>query len=155
MTKHVIIGNGPAGVIAAETLRKADPKAEIALLGDEPVAAASLGLVKAGVGAIEQRRGIGLVPTGRQTDAHGHPQSRRNAVPVLAFHGEPQFFADARGIRLGLRQGDSGDGKLADAERACSELSDTDDTAGELADCNYASCNYWRAIAAVLERNMQ
>ena len=36
MTKHVIIGNGPAGVIAAETLRKADPKAEIALLGDEP-----------------------------------------------------------------------------------------------------------------------
>jgi len=34
--KHVIIGNGPAGVVAAETLRKADPEAKIALLGDEP-----------------------------------------------------------------------------------------------------------------------
>jgi NAD(P)H-nitrite reductase large subunit len=34
--KHVIIGNGPAGVVAAETLRKADPGASIALVGDEP-----------------------------------------------------------------------------------------------------------------------
>jgi NAD(P)H-nitrite reductase large subunit len=34
--RHVIIGNGPAGVIAAETLRRADPKAEIILVGDEP-----------------------------------------------------------------------------------------------------------------------
>lgn len=33
---YVIIGNGPAGVIAAETLRKADAKAKIVLLGDEP-----------------------------------------------------------------------------------------------------------------------
>ena len=34
--KHVIIGNGPAGVIAAETLRKADSKSEITLVGGEP-----------------------------------------------------------------------------------------------------------------------
>ncbi|PWB39487.1 MAG: FAD-dependent oxidoreductase [Rhodocyclales bacterium] len=34
--KHVIIGNGPAGVVAAEALRKADPKADITLVGDEP-----------------------------------------------------------------------------------------------------------------------
>lgn len=34
--KHLIIGNGPAGVVAAETLRKADPGAEIVLIGDEP-----------------------------------------------------------------------------------------------------------------------
>jgi len=33
--KHVIIGNGPAGVIAAETLRRADPAAEVVLVGDE------------------------------------------------------------------------------------------------------------------------
>jgi NAD(P)H-nitrite reductase large subunit len=33
---HVIIGAGPAGVIAAETLRKRDPAAEITLVGDEP-----------------------------------------------------------------------------------------------------------------------
>lgn len=34
--KHVIAGAGPAGVIAAETLRKADSEAEIVLIGDEP-----------------------------------------------------------------------------------------------------------------------
>jgi len=34
--KHVIVGTGPAGVIAAETLREADPGADITLIGDEP-----------------------------------------------------------------------------------------------------------------------
>ncbi|MFQ5761034.1 MAG: NAD(P)/FAD-dependent oxidoreductase [Acidiferrobacterales bacterium] len=34
--RHVIIGAGPAGVIAAETLRKADPASQITLIGDEP-----------------------------------------------------------------------------------------------------------------------
>lgn len=34
--QHVIIGNGPAGVLAAETLRKNDPAAGIKLIGDEP-----------------------------------------------------------------------------------------------------------------------
>jgi len=33
---YVIIGNGPAGVIAAETLRKCDPHGGITLIGDEP-----------------------------------------------------------------------------------------------------------------------
>lgn len=33
--KHVIIGNGPAGVIAAETIRKNAPADEIVLIGDE------------------------------------------------------------------------------------------------------------------------
>ena len=33
--KHVVIGNGPAGVVAAEALRRADPGAEIVLVGDE------------------------------------------------------------------------------------------------------------------------
>lgn len=33
--KHVILGNGPAGVVAAEALRKADPASEIILIGDE------------------------------------------------------------------------------------------------------------------------
>ena len=35
MPRHVIIGNGPAGVVAAETLRRADAEAEITLIGDE------------------------------------------------------------------------------------------------------------------------
>ena len=34
--KHVIIGNGPAGVIAAETLRKHDPGSSITMIGNEP-----------------------------------------------------------------------------------------------------------------------
>ena len=34
--RHVIIGAGPAGIIAAETLRKADPASQITLIGDEP-----------------------------------------------------------------------------------------------------------------------
>ncbi|MFA5912041.1 MAG: FAD-dependent oxidoreductase [Burkholderiales bacterium] len=33
--KHLIIGNGPAGVVAAEALRRADPAAEVVLVGDE------------------------------------------------------------------------------------------------------------------------
>ena len=35
--KHVIIGNGPAGVVAAETIRKHRPSDTIVLIGDEPV----------------------------------------------------------------------------------------------------------------------
>jgi len=34
--QHIIVGAGPAGVIAAETLRKADTQAEITIIGDEP-----------------------------------------------------------------------------------------------------------------------
>ena len=34
--RHVIIGAGPAGVVAAETLRRQDPSSEIVILGDEP-----------------------------------------------------------------------------------------------------------------------
>jgi NAD(P)H-nitrite reductase large subunit len=34
--QHLIIGNGPAGVIAAETIRKHQPLDRIVLLGDEP-----------------------------------------------------------------------------------------------------------------------
>ncbi len=34
--KHLILGNGPAGVVAAETLRKLAPADEVTLLGDEP-----------------------------------------------------------------------------------------------------------------------
>ncbi len=34
--RHLIIGNGPAGVVAAETLRAARPADEIVLLGSEP-----------------------------------------------------------------------------------------------------------------------
>lgn len=35
-TRYAVVGAGPAGVIAAETLRKADPEGGIVLIGDEP-----------------------------------------------------------------------------------------------------------------------
>lgn len=34
--QHIIIGAGPAGVVAAETLRKHNPDASICIIGDEP-----------------------------------------------------------------------------------------------------------------------
>ncbi len=34
--KHVIVGRGPAGVVATETLRRLDPESDIVLIGDEP-----------------------------------------------------------------------------------------------------------------------
>ena len=34
--QHIIIGAGPAGVVAAETLRKCDPAASVTIIGDEP-----------------------------------------------------------------------------------------------------------------------
>jgi NADPH-dependent 2,4-dienoyl-CoA reductase/sulfur reductase-like enzyme len=33
--KHLILGNGPAGVLAAETLRRAEPSCEVVLVGSE------------------------------------------------------------------------------------------------------------------------
>ena len=33
---YVIIGAGPAGVTAADTLRKADPDADVVMIGSEP-----------------------------------------------------------------------------------------------------------------------
>lgn len=33
---HIIIGAGPAGIVAAETLRKLDPDSQITIIGDEP-----------------------------------------------------------------------------------------------------------------------
>jgi len=36
MTHHVILGAGPAGVIAAETIRKLAPQDSITIIGDEP-----------------------------------------------------------------------------------------------------------------------
>src|SRR5262245_50384 len=35
--KYLILGNGPAGVIAAETLRKADPQGDVVMVGSEDV----------------------------------------------------------------------------------------------------------------------
>ena len=38
MAEHVIIGNGVAGIKAAETIRKSDPNSKITVIGDETYA---------------------------------------------------------------------------------------------------------------------
>ncbi len=52
MTKHLIIGAGPAGVVAAETLRDTDPESSVTMVGGEP-------------GAPYSRMAIPYVLTGR------------------------------------------------------------------------------------------
>ncbi len=57
--KHLIIGAGPAGVRAAETLRQVDPHGEITLVGDEP-------------GEPYARMAIPYILAGRIDDAGAH-----------------------------------------------------------------------------------
>jgi NADPH-dependent 2,4-dienoyl-CoA reductase/sulfur reductase-like enzyme len=66
MTHHVILGAGPAGVIAAETLRKHAPADTITLVGDEPDAPYSrMAIPYLLIGNIDER-GTYL----RKSDAH-------------------------------------------------------------------------------------
>ena len=66
MTHHVILGAGPAGVIAAETLRKHAPRDTITLVGDEPDAPYSrMAIPYLLIGNIDER-GTYL----RKSDAH-------------------------------------------------------------------------------------
>ena len=68
--EHVIIGAGPAGVIAAETLRKLDPSATVTIVGDEPEPPYSrMALPYLLVGNIDER-GTYL------RKGHGHFESR-------------------------------------------------------------------------------
>ena len=56
MTHHVILGAGPAGVIAAETIRKHAPADTITLVGDEPDAPYSrMAIPYLLIGNIEER----------------------------------------------------------------------------------------------------
>ena len=66
MTHHVILGAGPAGVIAAETIRKHAPDDTITLIGDEPDAPYSrMAIPYLLIGNIDER-GTYL----RKSDAH-------------------------------------------------------------------------------------
>lgn len=63
--KHLIIGAGPAGVIAAETLRKVDPSSDVTIVGDEPEAPYS-------------RMAIPYVLTGNIDEAGTHLRKEKN-----------------------------------------------------------------------------
>ena len=73
---HLILGNGPTGVIAAETLRKADPKATIVMVGDESEPPYSrMAIPYFLIGNIEEK-GTHL----RKTDGHFGTMGIRNVV---------------------------------------------------------------------------
>jgi NADPH-dependent 2,4-dienoyl-CoA reductase/sulfur reductase-like enzyme len=69
MTHHVILGAGPAGVIAAETLRKHAPRDTITIIGDEPEAAYS-------------RMAIPYLLIGKVAEGVSHGQGETQAVEV-------------------------------------------------------------------------
>jgi NAD(P)H-nitrite reductase large subunit len=94
--RHVIIGGGPAGVTAAETLRKADPAAEITLLcGEEgaPYARMAIPYLLKG--------DIGEAGTHIRKDPHHYERLR-----VRLLH------ARARGVDTAARTVDVGRGSL-------------------------------------------
>ncbi|GAB4215278.1 MAG: FAD-dependent oxidoreductase [Rhodoferax sp.] len=66
MTHHIIVGAGPAGVIAAETIRKLDRQAHIVLIGDEPEPAYSRMAIPYLLEGNIDERGTYL----RKTDSH-------------------------------------------------------------------------------------
>jgi NAD(P)H-nitrite reductase large subunit len=94
--RHVIIGGGPAGVTAAETLRKADPAAEITLLCGEagaPYARMAIPYLLKG--------DIGEAGTHIRKDPHHYERLR-----VRLLH------ARARGVDTAARTVDVGRGSL-------------------------------------------
>ena len=76
MTHHVILGAGPAGVIAAETLRKHAPADTITLVGDEPDAPYSrMAIPYLLIGNIEEQ-GTYLRKSATHFDDCASPRSR-------------------------------------------------------------------------------
>ena len=106
--KHVILGNGPAGVVAAETLRKAAPGDAITLVGDEPgLPYSRMAIPYLLMGNIDEK-GTWL----RKDPAHfarlriapqGGPRGfarRRGASGEARVRREPSLRSGARGDRL-------------------------------------------------------
>jgi NAD(P)H-nitrite reductase large subunit len=99
--RHLIIGSGPAGVIAAETLRKADPAAEITLLcgeGEPPYARMAIPYLLKGE--------IPEAGTHIRQDAEHYDRLRIQLVQ-----------ARAKGIDVATRTVDLGDGRALPFDR--------------------------------------
>ncbi len=89
--KHVIIGNGPAGVVAAETIRKRRPQDEVVMIGGEPVAPYSrMAIPYLLIGNIDER-GTYL----RKDPKHFESLGIRNVVGVVS-----SIDTEARKVRL-------------------------------------------------------
>ena len=92
--RHLIIGSGPAGVVAAETLRKADPASEITLLcgeGEPPYSRMAIPYLLKG--------DIGEAGTHLRKDADHYTQRR-----IQLVHGRAQSV-DTSGCSVDLGDG--------------------------------------------------
>lgn len=95
VTRHVIVGGGPAGVIAAETLRKVDPYSDILMVHGEP-------------GAPYSRMAIPYYLTGMIDEAGTHLRKTPGHFEGLNIgvrHGWVEGIFPDEG-RLSLRDGD-------------------------------------------------
>jgi NADPH-dependent 2,4-dienoyl-CoA reductase/sulfur reductase-like enzyme len=94
--KHVIIGNGPAGVVAAETIRKRRPQDEIVMIGGEPVPPYSrMAIPYLLIGNIDER-GTYL----RKDPKHFESLGIRNVVGIVSS-------IDTEGRKVRLNEGPS------------------------------------------------
>ncbi len=80
--KHVIIGNGPAGVVAAETVRRHDPQAQVTLIGEEPEAPYSRMAIPYFLAGSIADHGTHLRKAGDHYDKHGIALRRGRVVRV-------------------------------------------------------------------------
>jgi NAD(P)H-nitrite reductase large subunit len=91
--KHVIIGNGPAGVVAAETLRRYDPQAEITLIGDEAEAPYSRMAIPYFLNGSIPDQGTHLRKAGDHYERHGI-HLRQGSVVRVEPESQTVVFAD-------------------------------------------------------------
>jgi NAD(P)H-nitrite reductase large subunit len=80
--KHIIIGNGPAGVVASETLRRSDPQADITLIGDEGEAPYSRMAIPYFLNGSIADSGTHLRKTGDHYERHGIHLRKGRVVSV-------------------------------------------------------------------------
>lgn len=83
--RHIIIGAGPAGIRAAEAIRRAEPDGQITLVGDEP-------------GEPYARMAIPYILTGRIDEAGAHQRKSPTYFDDLRVH---YLHAKARQVHAG------------------------------------------------------
>ena len=85
--QHVIVGAGPAGVVAAETLRKGDRAADIVLIGDEPEAPYSRMAIPYVLEGMIAESGTHLRKTDGHYEGHGIQYRQGRAESVAPADG--------------------------------------------------------------------
>ena len=93
--KHLVLGNGPAGVVAAETLRRSDPEGDILLVGSEDAPPYSRMAIPYLLEESIDERGTYLRKAADHFDKLGIEQLRARAVS-LDINGKKVLFQDGR-----------------------------------------------------------